>query len=65
MTVTMTLEDLLRLAQNDLDNNPYEVRDFYSEYYPGEPINNGAIVAFLLDQFKQMWEMKGITLKVI
>ena len=65
MTVTMTLENLIKLAQEDLDNNFYDVRDLYTEHYPGAPINNGAMVAFILDQFKQNLEQKGITLKVI
>ncbi len=55
MTLTMTLENLIKLAQEDL----------YTEYYPGAPINNGAMVEFILDQFKQNLEQKGITLKVI
>lgn len=65
MTLTMTLENLIRLAEKDLDENFYEVRDLYTEYYPGAPINNGAMVEFILDQFKQNLEQKGITLKVI
>ena len=65
MTLTMTLENLIRLAEKDLDENPYEVRDLYTEYYPGAPINNGAMVEFILDEFKKALEQKGITLKVI
>jgi hypothetical protein len=65
MTVTMTLKNLIRLAEKDLDENFYEVKDLYTEYYPGAPINNGAMVEFILDQFKQNLEQKGITLKVI
>ena len=65
MTLTMTLKNLLELAQEDLDNNFYEVRDLYTEYYPGSPINNGAMVEFILDEFKKALEQKNITLKVI
>lgn len=64
-TLTITLQDLLRLAYNDLDNNFYEVRDLFTEYHPEAPINNGAMVEFILDQFKQNLEQKNITLKVI
>ena len=65
MTLTMHLKDLLRLAQNDLDNNFYEVRDLYTEYHPEAPINNGAMVEFIIDEFKKELEQKNITLKVI
>lgn len=65
MTLTMTLENLIRLAEKDLDENFYEVRDLYTEYYPGAPITNGAMVEFIIDQFKQNLEQKNITLKVI
>jgi hypothetical protein len=61
----MTLENLIKLAQEDLNNNFYEVRDLYTEYYPEAPINNGAMVEFILDQFKQNLEQKNITLRVI
>lgn len=65
MTLTMTLENLIRLAEKDLEENFYEVRDLYTEYYPESPINNGAMVEFILDQFKKELERKNITLKVI
>lgn len=65
MTLTMDLKDLLRLAHNDLDNNFFEVRDLFTEHNPETPINNGAMVEFILDQFKQNLAMKGITLQVI
>lgn len=64
-TLTITLQDLLRLAHNDLDNNFFEVRDLYTEYYPEAPINNGAMVEFIIDEFKKELERKKITLKVI
>lgn len=65
MTLTMTLKNLIELAQNDLDNDFYEVRDLYTEYYPGAPINNGAMVEFIIDEFRKELERKNITLKVI
>jgi hypothetical protein len=65
MTLTMTLQDLLRLAHNDLDSNFFEVRDLFTEQHPEAPITNGAMAEFILDQFKQNLEQKGITLKVI
>lgn len=65
MTLTMTLENLIRLAEADLDNNFYEVRDLYTEYHPEAPINNGAMVEFIIDEFKKELERKNITLKVI
>lgn len=65
MTLTMTLKNLIELAQNDLDNDFYEVRDLYTEYYPDAPINNGAMVEFIIDEFRKELERKNITLKVI
>jgi hypothetical protein len=64
MTISMRLEDLISLGQNTLDNDFYEIRALYGEYYPEAPITNGALVQFVLDQFKQMWEEKGITLVI-
>ena len=64
MTLTMTLENLIRLAEKDLDENFYDVRDLYSEYYPCEPISNETLLQFVIDQFKLEWEMKGITLVI-
>ena len=65
MTLTMTSENLIRLAEKDLDENFYEVRDLYTEYHPEAPINNGAMVEFIIDEFKKELERKNITLKVI
>lgn len=64
MTISMRLEDLIKLGQNTLDNDFYEIRALYGEYHPEAPITNGLLVQFVLDQFKQMWEEKGITLVI-
>ena len=65
MTLTMDLKDLLRLAENDLDNNFFEVRDLFTEQYPEAPITNGAMVEFIIEEFRKELERKEITLKVI
>lgn len=64
MTINMTLESLMKLAQNTLDNDFYEIRGLYTEYYPEAPITNGLLVQFVLDEFKKAWEEKGITLVI-
>ncbi len=65
MTLTMTLENLIELAQQTVDANHYEVLNAYTETLPNAPINNGAMVEFILDEFKKELERKNITLKVI
>ena len=65
MTLTMTLENLIELAQQTVDANHYEILNAYTEALPSAPINNGAMVEFTIDQFKQALNDKGITLKVI
>ena len=64
-TLTIDLKDLLRLAENDLDNNFFEVRDLFTEQYPAAPITTGAMVEFIIEEFRKELERKEITLKVI
>ena len=65
MILTMTLENLIELAENDLNNNFYEIRDLFTEYYPFTPITNGAMVEFIIEEFRKELGRKEITLKVI
>ena len=64
MKLNLNYEQFIRMAQTTLDENFYDVRDLYSEYYPCEPISNETLLQFVIDQFKLEWEMKGITLVI-
>ena len=65
MILTMTLENLIELAENDLNNNFFEVRGLFTEQYPEAPITNGTMVEFIIEEFRKELERKAITLKVI
>lgn len=61
-TLTMDLKNLLRLAENDLNNNYFDTLNAWRETKPGEDHNDSILIEFILDQFRQSLYDKGINL---
>lgn len=65
MKLAMTLDNIIDIARNDLDNNYYDVIDAWSELIATDDYDDNKLVEFIIDQWVESLKQKGITLVIL
>jgi hypothetical protein len=65
MKLAMTLDNIIDIARNDLDNNYYDVIDAWSELIATDDYDDNKLVEFIIDQWVECLNRKGITLVIL